>query len=472
MKSIHAELRNFFRRRPLARGEKILAAVSGGPDSTALALGLADLRQELDFRLALAHYDHGLRSARETEEEAAFVRSLGESLGVSVESGEAGAGVLRKTAGQEKKSLEALAREFRYAFLYGAAKRLSCGIIALGHTRGDRIETQIFRFFQGSSPKALGGISAKRGGVIRPLIGLERGDIIAFLERRGQGFCTDASNQDTVFLRNHLRRTLIPAVEKVFPGYAKALDALAEKSRLYEDFLKSALEGKNPWKPSNAGWECSFEEFLSLHPLLRIESVYGLFAAGLAPRGEKRIPYSFLRPLTTLKGGKKAGGIILRGRGLVFRLRKGSMIVEKDIVLNQKKGYFYHINGNLDFCIEERLCVKAEEVTLSAGAEGKDDVFSLGEGEGLFLRSRRPGDIIVAPGGRKTLNKLFSSWKLEEDIRDMVPLVQKDGKILAVLAAPLGGKTLRLPDKKGGNNKERFFRIRIHKMGEECEQTK
>ncbi|MDR1626079.1 MAG: tRNA lysidine(34) synthetase TilS [Spirochaetia bacterium] len=470
MKSIHVELRRFFCRLPSARGERILVAVSGGPDSTALALGLADLRGELGIGLALAHYDHGLRSAREAREERDFVLSLGEGLGLPVETGGAGGGVLRETAAREKKSLEALARERRYAFLHGAAGRLSCGLIALGHTRGDRIETQIFRFFQGSSPKSLGGIPAKRGRVLRPLINLGKGDILAFLEERGQGFCTDASNQDTVFLRNHLRRALLPAVEKVFPGYAKALDALAEKSRLYGDFVESVLAEKNPWKPSGGGWECPFEEFLGLHPLLRIESVYGLFAGGFMPGGEKRIPYSFLRPLAGL-GREKAGGTVLRGRGLVFRLRKGRMIVEKDIVLNRKKGYFYHINGNLDFCIAGRLRVQAEEAAFSADSEGGDDVFPLVGGDGLFLRSRRPGDAIALPGGRKTLNRLFASWKLEEDTRDMVPLVQKNGKILAVLAAPFGGKTLRLPDTESGN-KEKSFRIRIHKIGEEREQTK
>jgi tRNA(Ile)-lysidine synthase len=471
VKSIHAELRNFFRALPLSRGEKILVAVSGGPDSTALAVGLADLREELGFGLGLAYYDHGLRSDREAREEGAFVRALGESLGAPVETGGAGAGFLRDTAAREKKSLEALARGFRYAFLYEAARRLSCGFIALGHTRTDRIETQIFRFFQGSAPKALGGIPSRRGRVIRPLLGVERSCITAFLESRGQGFCMDASNQDTAFLRNHVRQRLVPAVAEVFPGFARALDAVAEKSRLYGDFVKKSLAGKNPWKASGGGWECSFEEFMELHPLLRIESVYGLFSRGFAARGEKRIPYSFLRPLLR-PPARKTEGVILQGRGLVVRLRKGRLIAEKDIVLNQKKGYFYHINGNLDFCIAGQMRVKTEEVLpVSTGMGAENDIFSMDKGGGLFLRSRRPGDVIFAPGGRKTLNKLFSAWKLAEDLRDLVPLVQKNGKILAVLAAPFGGKTLRLPDKESGTG-EKLFRIRIHKIGEESEQTK
>jgi tRNA(Ile)-lysidine synthetase-like protein len=215
-------------------------------------------------------------------------------------------------------------------------------------------------------------------------------------------------------------------------------------------------------------WECSFEDFLRLHPLLRIESVYGLFNQGITARREKRIPYSFLLPLARLTR-EKTEGIILRGGGLVFQRRGDRLIASGDIVLNPKRGYFYLIDGNLDFCMERRLCVEAKEI--SASAKGGGDVFFRGEEDCLFLRSRRPGDAVITAGGRKTLNKLFSCWKVEERLRDMVPLVQKNGKILAVLAAPFGGKTLRLPDAEGGNA-GKFFRIRIRKIGEESGQTK
>jgi tRNA(Ile)-lysidine synthetase-like protein len=267
-----------------------------------------------------------------------------------------------------------------------------------------------------------------------------------------------------------VRHRLVPAAEEVFPGFPKALDALAEKSRLYGDFIKKTLRRENPWTRSADGWECSFEDFLRLHPLLRIESVYGVFNQEIAARGEKRIPYAFLLPLAKLTR-KKAEGIILRGKGLVLQRRKDRIMAFRDIVLNRKKGYFYLIDGNLDFCIEERLCVEAEEVSLSASAKDAEDIFSCGEGDCLFLRSRRPGDAILTAGGRKTLNKLFSCWKLGEGLRDMVPLVQKNEKILAVLAAPFGGKTLRLPDDKDGNA-GRSFRISIRKIGEESGQTK
>ncbi|MDR1933707.1 MAG: tRNA lysidine(34) synthetase TilS [Spirochaetales bacterium] len=467
MKSIHTEVKKFFRGEGVPRGVRILAAVSGGADSTALALCLAGLRAELDFSLALAHYDHGLRSREEARAEEAFVRSLGEALGLPVETAQAGPGKLRETAAREKLSLEAAARNFRYGFLHETAKRLSCDFIALGHTRTDRIETQVFRFFQGSSAEALAGIRGRRGRLIRPLITVDRSDVLAFLEERGQGFCTDASNEDTAFLRNHVRRKLIPAAEDVFPGFAKALDAAAEKSRLYGDFVKKALREKNPWVKSGTGWECSFEAFAGLHPLLRINSVYEIVNRGGFGRTEKRIPYAFLKPLAELSPGRPEG-VILRGRGLALVHRGDRLLARRDIVLNQKKGYFYLIDGNMDFCVQGRLHVEAQEVP---PGENGEDVFSRNKGDCLFLRSRRPGDVICIGQGKKTLNKLFSDWKVEESLRDLVPLVQKNENILAVFAKPFGGKTLRLNGEPGPET-GKFFRIRICESGEESGQTK
>jgi tRNA(Ile)-lysidine synthase len=422
----------------------------------------------LDFSLCLAHYDHGIRSAEDSAREKAFVLCLGERLGLSVETGGAGEGRLAEAARREKKSLEAAAREFRYSFLREAAERAGCAFIALGHTRSDRIETQLYRFFQGSFPGRLSGIAPRRGECIRPLLSLDKGVLLAFLAERGEGFCVDSSNGDSSFLRNHIRASLVPAVKEVFPGYETALDALAEKARLYEDFAQVSLAAVNPWIQAGEGWECSFAAFLALHPLLRLLSVYALYNGDFPRGGEARLPYAFLAPLVHLRK-EKAEGTVLRGFGIHLFLRGGRLFWRRVLVLKQKKGYFYTVAGNMDFPIHGQLLVHTEEV--SGDCMNEEDVFPVGDDGVLFLRSRRLGDTLVTAGGAKTLNKLFSGWKAAENIRDMIPVLQKNDSILAVLGRPFGWRTLRLSE-EAGRHRGKFLRIRVSQIGVESGQQK
>ena len=153
MKSIYTEIKNYFCSHFIpeecgktglsALGIKILVAASAGPDSTTLALCLAELQEEMGISLVLAYYDHGIRAKKDSQSEEEFVISLGERLKVPVVTDRAGEHRLEDIAVREKKSLEAVARDFRYAFLRETAGNHFCKYIALGHTRTDRIETQV-----------------------------------------------------------------------------------------------------------------------------------------------------------------------------------------------------------------------------------------------------------------------------------------------------------------------------------------
>ena len=466
MKSIEAEflvkVEKACAKLGLGGDTRILVAVSAGPDSTALALALSELSERLGFGLVLGYYNHALRTEEEAREELGHVMKLSETLNVPLAAGASGAGELRGRAEREGRSLEDAARESRYRFLREAMEREGCTRIALGHTKNDQIETRVIRFFQGSGASGLKGIPPKRGVLVRPLLAVSREEVLAFLKSRNQAYCTDRSNADPAYLRNRVRRDLLPVVEAVFPGYGKALAKASLKARLVDDFLRDEVGRRNPFRKTEGGYSCPREAFAGLHPLLRLQAAYDLYDK-TAVGGRSRLPFAFLNPL--LRPRLKSGdGVLLKGYGIELSARGEELFWCSDIVLDRKKSYLYVIDGSMNVDILGMVRVQIEEAGPESSSE--EGLIRCGSGDFLLLRSRRQGDVIRTSGGTKTLKKLFSDLKIPERFRDLVPIVQDSREILGVFAGPFGSRTIYSPKnmvKEHGRN----FRFRVFGIGEE-----
>jgi tRNA(Ile)-lysidine synthase len=218
-----------------ARGEIVLCACSGGPDSTALVLALHELAPPLSLGLCLHHVDHGLRPGSAADGER--VQELGARLGLAV----------RRTTlvvPEGPGGLQERARTARYAALEAAADELGCARIAVGHTRSDQAETVLHRLLRGAGVEGLGAIPPVRGRVVRPLLDVSRAEVLAFLGERGQTYVEDPSNERTEFLRVALRRDVLPRLEAIVPGVEERLAALAAESRATHEALETLLA---PW---------------------------------------------------------------------------------------------------------------------------------------------------------------------------------------------------------------------------------
>lgn len=220
----------------LAGGERVVAAVSGGPDSTVLLSVLAALREDLRLDLHAAHLNHGLRP--EASLDAAAAAAMAASLGCPYY--EATEDVAAAAA-RERRSIEDAGREARYRFLAGVAGRIQAAVIATGHTRDDQAETVLMRLLRGSGPRGLAGIPPVRphGGlrVIRPLIETPRVEITRYLARHALDAREDASNRDLSVLRNRVRLVLLPILEGYNPDVRRALARLAGVMRDEADAL-------------------------------------------------------------------------------------------------------------------------------------------------------------------------------------------------------------------------------------------
>ncbi len=190
----------------VAPGTRVVAAVSGGPDSLCLLHALWRLRRLLDIDLACFHFDHALRPGSEAD--ARYVERQARSLGVRF--------VLRTAETKPKRgaSLEAWARTERYGALTLVLEELGGGVAAVGHTADDQAETVLLALLRGGGLEAVSGMAPVVRPVIRPLIEVERDQTVAFCRALGLRPRRDPMNEDPSFMRVAVRRRLIPALER------------------------------------------------------------------------------------------------------------------------------------------------------------------------------------------------------------------------------------------------------------------
>lgn len=206
-------------------GSTVLVAVSGGSDSVALLHLLAELAPEQGLALHAAHLNHGLRGER-ADADAAFTRDLCRRLGVpaTVER--------RPVARHPRESPQEAARRVRYAFLEEVAERVGAGRIATAHHADDQGETLLMRLITGAGVAGLAGMGPRRGRLIRPLLGVRKAELAAYLRERGIPHVEDDSNRDRRYLRNRIRAEVIPRLTALNPNIA---DTLARQARLLAD---------------------------------------------------------------------------------------------------------------------------------------------------------------------------------------------------------------------------------------------
>ncbi|MEA2006972.1 MAG: tRNA lysidine(34) synthetase TilS [Patescibacteria group bacterium] len=210
-----------FHEKLFERGDEILIGVSGGPDSVALLRVLDALKGKMDLKLSLLHVNHALRG-EESDKDEQFVRELAKQLEITLK-------VVKCKDKKDGESEEAL-REFRYEQFEKERKDKRLDWIAVGHTKDDQAETVLMNLLRGSGMKGLNGIEAKRGKVIRPLLELEKNELVSFLEKEDQQFRIDKSNFDEKYVRNKIRHKLIPLIEEEFnPKIKERLASLSKQ---------------------------------------------------------------------------------------------------------------------------------------------------------------------------------------------------------------------------------------------------
>jgi tRNA(Ile)-lysidine synthase len=222
----------------------LVIAVSGGPDSVALARAAVLARGAGPVRLVLAHVNHCLRGA-ESDADEALVVDLASQL-PAVELCRTRVDVAAEAA-RSGANLEATARRLRYAWLTQVAREHGIRQVATGHTADDQAETVLHRLLRGAGLQGLRGIAACRSlaadvELVRPMLGVTRSDVLAFLASLGQPFREDSSNRDLRHTRNRIRHELLPLLAEYNPAIATVLCRLAAQAdEAFRDEQATAL---------------------------------------------------------------------------------------------------------------------------------------------------------------------------------------------------------------------------------------
>jgi tRNA(Ile)-lysidine synthetase-like protein len=222
--TILSTARSYARAHAILRPGPIVLAVSGGTDSTALCLILAELREEFALVLHVAHFDHRARP-RAAAADAAFVAELANHIGAPVRIGRAD--VAPKS--------EDDARNARYEFLRRVARELGATAIATGHTRDDQAETVLLHLTRGAGLAGLAGMRPERDGIVRPLLTLSRQDTVAVCAAAGITPREDPTNRSLRYARNRIRHRVLPELAKLNPEITSAIARLADTAATVAD---------------------------------------------------------------------------------------------------------------------------------------------------------------------------------------------------------------------------------------------
>ena len=233
-------------RRLVDNGDRVVVAVSGGPDSMAMLSLFSAVKPLLHCELAVAHCNFQLRGV-ESDADECFVRDQSVSLGLEcfVERFDT-----LRFAGEWKKSVEETARNLRYTFFDQVMQQQGFTMVATGHHVNDNAETILFNLFRGVSLPGLRGIRARNGKIIRPMLLLHKAEIAAYLAEKGIASRTDASNVANDYDRNFIRNRVIPLIEERFPHkLLPSLRRLSEQAVELEEFLELYFENLSEQDP-------------------------------------------------------------------------------------------------------------------------------------------------------------------------------------------------------------------------------
>jgi len=403
----------------LAPGRPVLVMFSGGRDSTCLLDLAVRIAGSSRDGVSALHVNYGLRESAGADEQ--HCAAACEALGVALE--------VTRPARPESGNLQAWARDARY----GAAAKIALGRggdVAAGHTATDQVETILYRLASSPSRRALLGMPARAGALVRPLLGFTREQTADYCRERGLLWREDETNESAVFARGRVRHGLVPALLAVHPGAQENVLALAEilrdEAEVLDSLVDEALGGRRELELQ------ALRELPTALQALVVQRMADDAAGALAPGAARRAAeIAALRDQGTAELDLGTGVRAVAQYGVLhFERRSARRPGEPARPRGPQRPdgpdpVKLPVPGAVAFGGEEIRC----ELGPPTPAPGVLDREALG-GD-LLVRSWRPGDRMdpLGLGASKSLQDLFTARKVPRRRRAAVAVVESDGQI-------------------------------------------
>jgi len=430
------------------RGDSVLVAVSGGPDSVALAHVLLTLSVEYSLRPAIAHLNHCLRGS-DSDRDAEFVIALARQLGVPVYAERKDVLAFQRS---RRLSMEEVGRKIRYDFFDAVSTKYGFNKIALGHHSDDNAELVLLNLLRGSGPLGLSGIAPVREGkIVRPLIRLRRSEIINYLAEKNLPYVTDASNTDPAFTRNKIRHHLIPELQTAYnPRIIETLNRLGEiigaEDRWFDNALEPILEQCLTFR-ADQKISLALPAFIQLSKAVKRRVIRKAILC--VKKDLRRITLLHVDAILHLIDKGRVTGRLNLPDGVLVARNTVELTIEKSNTVRKRQDCRILQTASTDYeytiAAAGTLFIKEADVSITLCEIDADDVPDFKETGAhiaffdldrllfpLLIRNLRPGDRFSPLGvnGTQKVKKYFINHKIPGAQRRKCPLLLSGGNII------------------------------------------
>jgi tRNA(Ile)-lysidine synthase len=376
-------------------GEPLLVMVSGGGDSVALL----DIAHRLGALLTALHVNYGLREGAAADQ--ALVQRLCDERDVPLT-------VEQVSLPLESGNLQELARDARYVL----AEQLAQGDYAAAHTASDQAETVLYRLAVSPGSRALHGMAPRRGRLVRPLLGVTRGEVRDYLRAHELEWREDPSNADRRFARARVRHDVLEALRELSPAAERTIAETARQLREEAEVLDAAVA--SALADLGGGPAISLDALRRHSPVVR-----RLVLRELAGRALSRRELADL-----LDVGREGTKSLDLGGGLRAVSEYGTLRFTRSAGAEPPAPVELTVPGRARFGDWE----------LEARLGGPGDVVVTDLGSAITVRAWRDGDRMrpAGLGGTKSLQDLFTDRKVPRALRRTLPVVESQGEIVWV----------------------------------------